>query len=273
MAASLHCMCWQAVRNLLEFTCADAFSEMLASTHDLPFGLGCFGEAFCTNGNMFLGSTWKSDGLDDAEGSKPEPLPNESFVPLDWTLPMTPEAQKILFKRIRATFNRVTSMIPTNQKKKYRMTGEDLIRCRTMVVVFTQILGNLRSRLSSDDVSSWISEVENGMGKDEDLLQLIHQKPRVFSLSMLLSHQDQAKQDMHDEEKKKVELCELQRQEVVSAQWKYFVMALKQDHETMEVVRAAPALVRSKLHVKQVAHRSKMVGAAESACSGYQDRI
>ena len=144
---------------------------------------------------------------------------------------------------------------------------------RNLVALFSQISGNIQSRTTPEEFGQWISDVESGLGRDEDLLHLIHRRPQTFSMSMLLSHQDKAKDDLQETERKKTELVETQRQEVVAAQFRYFCTALEQDHTLMETVQKAPAAVKQKLHVKQVAHRSKLIAAAESACSNYQDSV
>lgn len=262
------------MKNLLNSTAPDAFKELLRSTHDLPFSHGPFGEAFCAVGAMFIGSVGKLESMDaEYDSMQPQPLPHEAFITIDWQLSMTPEAQTLLFRRVRITFDRVTGMVPQNLKKRYRMGTEELLRVRNMVVIFSQILGHLRARLSTEEVARWIEDVETGMGRDEDLMHLLHRRPNVFSLSMLLSHQEKASEDLQELERKKVEQVECQRQEVLAAQWKYFCAALEKDQEGLTIVQRAPAQVRQKLHVKQVAHRGKAIAAAEAACAGYQERM
>ena len=256
------------MRNLLESTTQEALDEMVKSTHDLAFNYGPFGEGFCSTPGMWLGSVAK---LEPSLGVDPEvvpqPLPNEPYVTLSWDLEMTPDAQVCLFKRIRNVFDRVTGMVPTQQKKKYRMNPEELKRARDLVVLYSQIEGHLQSRLSKEDFQSWRGDVE------KDLLNLLQLRPACFSMSMLLSYQQQAKKDNQDIEMKEVELVEQQKQEVTAAQWAYFTAALKSDQAILDKVSAAPLQVRQRLHVKQVHHRQKVVGAAEKACQGYQDRF
>ena len=58
----------QAVRNWMERTCQKAFDEVVRSTHDLPFNLGPFGEAFALCTSCFLGSKANLDALPTADG-------------------------------------------------------------------------------------------------------------------------------------------------------------------------------------------------------------
>ncbi|CAK9079166.1 unnamed protein product [Durusdinium trenchii] len=232
----------QAVKHLLQSTSPEAFGQMISSTHDLPFNQGPYGEGFCSMPGMFIGSVAKLDPLDpEMDTISPQPLPHESFITLDWTLPLSAEGQRLLFTRVRKTFDRVTGMVPTHLKKKYRLTTEELLRMRNLVALFSQISGNIQSRTTPEEFGQWISDVESGLGRDEDLLHLIHRRPQTFSMSMLLSHQDKAKDDLQETERKKTELVETQRQEVVAAQFRYFCTALEQDHTLMETVQKAPA--------------------------------
>lgn len=67
----------QGVRNFLERTSSEAFAQVLASTHDFPYALGPFGEAFATNNLCFVGSKGSLEPLfDEGQG----PGPNETFV-------------------------------------------------------------------------------------------------------------------------------------------------------------------------------------------------
>ncbi|CAK9079619.1 unnamed protein product, partial [Durusdinium trenchii] len=264
----------QAVKNLLEATDAQAFEELVRSARDIPFQYGAFGEGFCCSPGLWLNSCGRLDPCpeQDPELAKQlSPLPHEPFVTLDWKLPLDAQGQLILFRRVKFTFERVTGLIPLHQKRKYRMNSEELNRVRNMVALFSQILPHLRARLGDDDANKWQVDVETGMGRDDDILNLMQLRPTVFSLSMLLSHQRQAKEDMRESEKRKVETVETQRKEVLTAQWNYFLAALERDYAQMEQVHAAPAQVRQRLHVKQVAHQAKIVAADH--CQVPLDRV
>ena len=67
----------QGVRNWMEKTSLESYEEVLRSTHDLPFGLGPFGEVFSYTNHCFLRSSAGMEGIEsDADG----PLANEHFV-------------------------------------------------------------------------------------------------------------------------------------------------------------------------------------------------
>lgn len=235
------------MRNFLEKTSAGAFDVLLASTHDMCWNAGPFGESFGSNSFLFIGSSVNLEcvgPMDDAES----PLTNEPSITLDWSLVMTDGAQEMLFRRIRATFESTTAMIPANHKKKYRLSGDELLKLRNLMVLFQQMKGHLQTRMSPADLEIWVKELQNGPRRDEDLLAILGARPARFAMSMLPSQQVAAKAEMEDVEMKRVEAKEQERQEVTAAQWSYFKGALKRDQDKLAMVNAAPRLVKQKLH-------------------------
>eukprot|EP00435_Cladocopium_sp_Y103_P024807 s2323_g6.t1 len=153
-------------------------NEMVSSTHDLPYQMGPYGEAFCQLPFVFVGSTVKLEPLPMAIDPEVQlcPLPNESFVTLDWSLPLTEFAQELLWRRVRKTFDRATGMVPTNQKKRYRQSPEEFLRIRNMMALYGQLHDHLSGRLNEKEMQSCVSEVEQGeFDRDEDLVNLIQQ--------------------------------------------------------------------------------------------------
>lgn len=259
------------MKNFLEKTSPEAWEVLLASTHDLSWNYGCFGEVFGSYGFAFLGSSSQLEAAQPMEDDVGGPLPNEPSISIDWTLPMTPSSQELLFQRIRASFDKTTGTIPTAQKKKYRLSQDELMKLRNLCVLFDQVLGHLQSRLPPDELTAWKDDFRTSSKRDEDFNCILLARPPRFALSMLPSQQEAAKVDMREQEQKKLEDKETQQREVVQAQWQFFCGALKRDHSKLEVVNAAPRLVRQKLHAKQVLHRSQQAKEGERACKGYQD--
>lgn len=245
----------------------------MASTHDLSWNFGPYGEGFGTYSFLFLGSQSQLEAAQPMEDDVSAPLPNEPCISIDWTLPMTASAQELLFSRIRSSFDKTTGTIPVGQKKKYRLTAEELLKLRNLCVLFDQVAGHLKSRLLPDQFLQWCNDMRTTSKRDEDFSCLIVARPPRFSLSMLPSQQEAAKVDMREVEQKKIEDKEAQQKEVLQAQWQFFCGALKRDHSKLEIVQAAPRLVRQKLHAKQVLHRSHQAKEGERACKGYQDRV
>ena len=52
---------------------------------------------------------------------------------------MTPTAQTMFFQKVRAMFSRATVGIQPSQKKRYRLSQEDLIVQRNLAVLFSQL--------------------------------------------------------------------------------------------------------------------------------------
>ena len=261
----------QAVRNLFSKTSAQGFDVLLASTHDIAWSYGPFGEVFGTYAFAFLGSSSGMESAGPMDDCVPQPLPNEPSVSIDWALPMTENAQAMFFKRVLSTWNRSTASFPVAMKKKYRLNGEELQNLRNVIVLFEQLWPHISTRLPADKVKSWEEDIASNSKRDADMIQLLNTRPPRFSLSMLISEQDSAKKTMLDNEQKRIDDKESQQAEVDAAQWSFFKGALKRDHAKMELAQSAPRLVKQKLHHKQVQHRQKLVAEGEHACKGYQD--
>ena len=72
-----------------------------------------------------------------------KPCPVTSCCQIDWSLPMTAEAQELFFKRVRHRFSRATVGIPVQNKKKYRLTPDELNSLRNVTVLFSQVWPHL----------------------------------------------------------------------------------------------------------------------------------
>ncbi|CAK9100925.1 Uncharacterized protein SCF082_LOCUS47204 [Durusdinium trenchii] len=261
----------QAVKNYLEKTAAPAFGVLLKSTHDICWALGPFGESFGSYTHMFLGSCANLESSQPNEDEMPGPLQNEPSISLNWSLPLTEFGQELLFQRIVNMFERTTSMIAVPQKKRYRLSGDDLFRVRNMVCLFDQIYPHLGARIGLDAANKWLEDIRSGTHRDADLMSLLHMRPPIFAMSMLPSEQEQSKRSLEELEIKKCEDKESQKAEVTAAQWAFFKGALSRDQSKLDSVQQAPRNVRLRLHAKQVAHRSRLVAEGEAACRGYQE--
>lgn len=263
----------QAVKNFFNKTSSEAFGILVSTTHDIAWNLGPFGENFGSMQYAFMGSSVPLEsGPPLEDDSTPTPLPHEPSISIDWSLPMTESAQVMLFQRIVTHWERMTSSFPVAMKKKYRMGGEEVLKTRNMLVLANQLMPHLRSRMSPESFEEFRKDVVSNSKRDGDLHSLLMSRPSRFSMSMLVSEQENAKRDQLDAENKKIEETLAQKADVDAAQWSYFCGALKRDHSKMETVQSAPRLVRQRLHAKQVAHRTRLAAEGEAACRGYQDR-
>ena len=189
---------------------------------------------------------------------------------VDWSLPMSEDAQVIFFKKVRFTFNRATVGIPVSQRKKYRLNAEQMLQVRNLCCLFAQIWPSLSTKLPPDE-SSKIEKAFIETAGDDDFAPLLISRPPRIALSMLKSQKEQAarqerqKQDMIHSD------LQSQRDAVQSAQWAYFCTALEQDQATLSKISQVPAKVKSKLHAKTVARRQAQAEAGQKAVCGYQD--
>ncbi len=258
------------MRHYLEKTSAKAFEILVQSTHDLHWSLGPFGEQFGNFSFAFIGATVQMEAAPPMEDDACSPLPNEPSVTLDWSLTMTESAQCLLFTRVKTQFEKTTSTLAPNTRKKYRMTQDELLKLRNIVVAFDQIFPHMQSRLSPELAQAWVDDIKTSSKRDDDMQTLIHLRPARFAMSMLPSQQEIAKKDLDESEQQKVSDKEIQKKEVTLAQWNFFKGALARDQQKIETVKQAPRLLRQKLHAKQVAHRARQAAEGEAACKGYQ---
>ena len=183
---------------------------------------------------------------------------------------MTESAQFLLFQRVKTQFDKTTCTLAPASRKKYRMSQDELLKVRNIFVLFGQLFPHMQTRLSPDVAQSWIDDMKSGSKRDDDMQALIHLRPPRFAMSMLPSQQEIAKKGLHESEQKKVSDKEAQKKEVTLAQWNFFRGALARDQLKIETVKAAPRMLKQKLHAKQVAQRARQSAEGEAACKGYQ---
>eukprot|EP00435_Cladocopium_sp_Y103_P021182 s564_g5.t1 len=259
-----------AVKNWLEKTCEKAFAIVEASTHDLAFALGPFGETIASYQFLFLGST--ASGLAANPACELRPLDHEAFIPIDYKLPMNDLGQTMLFKRIQSNFDRETSMVGAAHKKKYRMKEENLINLRNLSCLFAQLVPHLETRLPPPDMQKWVKEFSESAQRDEDIKFILDAQPANFSLSMLPSSCAVAQKQAQQREQAICLAVEKQRLDVLDAQWTFFKSGLMRDQCLIEKIKEVPRKVATKLHQKQVKHMQEQAKAGEAAVSGYSEK-
>lgn len=82
---------------------------------------------------------------------------------VDWALPMTPPAQCVFFQKVWKSFTRASTGVPLLNKKRYRMTPEELMVHRNLSVLFSQTFSHLNLFLCNNflktpnvDVVLWV---------------------------------------------------------------------------------------------------------------------
>eukprot|EP00913_Durusdinium_trenchii_P005709 g5327.t1 len=118
-------------------TCKAAHEEVQRALKDAPFQYGPYGEALSIMHFLFLTSTADLPGVPD---SPMAPVSGEASISLDWQLPMPEEAQGMLFRRIRLAFEKSTAIVQNAvDRKKYRMSEEDLLALRNVLCLWCQV--------------------------------------------------------------------------------------------------------------------------------------
>ena len=182
---------------------------------------------------------------------------------------MTPEAQVLFFQRVRERFDKCTTGVPINQKKRYRLAAEDLQKTRNVCVLFQQCWQFLRTNVGPE-VEHWQTAFLRGA--DEDWKLLLDTRPSKIAVSMLQSVQDKARQTLLQKEAVAMQDVEDQRQQVLQAEWSLFCSGLKKDHETLKQAADAPRRVKALQHARDVEHRQKQAADGLKAAKGYQAR-
>ena len=116
----------RAIKHWMDKTSEGAFHEVDMHCHDIPFALGAFGEQFAQEAAYFLNSVVE---LAADPACTLTPMEGESSITVNWKLPMPDDVdincpQKWFFRRIKFQFHRETSIVPVQQKKKYRISKE-----------------------------------------------------------------------------------------------------------------------------------------------------
>ena len=260
-----------AVKNWLEKTAPEAFQVVEASTHDLPFALGAFGETMASYSFLFLGSV--GTGYSSSATCELSPMDNEAYIPIDWTLPMSALAQTILFHRIQSTFNRETALVPAQSKKKYRLNQENLMALRNMVCLFSQLYPHLQTRLVPGDADKWFDDFSTTAQRDEDIKFILESQPSCFALSMLPSSRALAQEQAQQREQSICLSVEKQRLDVIDAQWNYFKAGLERDQVLLQKVKDVPKKIATKLHQKQVRQMADQAKAGEARIPSHKKKI
>ena len=181
---------------------------------------------------------------------------------------MTEDAQVLFFRRVKEHFEKCTTGIPMNQRKKYRMSPEELMKMRNTCCLFQQCFHFLETQLGGEEVAAWRAAFVQGA--DDDWKVLLDARPSKIAMSMLQSVQDRARQDLMQKETLAMQDVEEQRQEVVKAEWALFEKSLKKDQEMLRQACDAPRRVKSLQHAREVERRNQQAADGLKATKGYQ---
>lgn len=259
----------RAIRHWLEGTSPEAWSLVAQTQHDLPFNLGCYGESFAGMASLFVGSKINSMSVLDHEW---QPMAGESWVSIDWTLPLGGHAQFLFFNRVLGDFQKETACVDFMNKKKYRKSEEQLLRLRNMFALWGQLRDHVAAQCGEAELAAKEKKLVSTDFLDDDLEEVLSRRPRTFSASMLASERASAQTRLQQQEEEACMEVESQRVQVRQAKWQFFVKALAQDHLAMKQVECAPQKVAMLQHKKDMAWRQEQSEVGQRAVSAFMDR-
>jgi hypothetical protein len=261
-----------AIRNWVERTSPSTWAVVEASQHDMPFNLGPIGETTASFTFLFMGSSVPNLMPDTSCGLSS--LDSEPFFTVDWTLPLGPDEQTILFKRILSDFGRQTACVAVASKKKYRATQADLMQLRNLIALWGQLKPHMTTRLPLPDVLAWDASLSKSSSfRDDDLAFILQSRPITLSLSMLPSQKDVAQHEAHEKDQRICLDVETERISVRNARWGFFKAALKRDQHHLVQVKDVPRAIQALTHLKEVEQRSKQSSVGEQSVLTYAEKF
>jgi hypothetical protein len=260
-----------AVRHWVDKTCSSAWNIVESSSHDIPYAMGPFGETIASYTFLFLGSV--ANGMAADSTCPLQPLEHETYISVDYNLPLTSEGQSVLFSRITSDFAKQTACVPVAQKRKYRASQPDLLNLRHMMCIWAQFKPHMLTRVGSADVLAWEDALRTSSARDDDFVAILQTRPKILSLSMFPSQRDLAQQKAQDRDDLICLDVERERVDVRTAKWKFFKSALNRDHLRLSQVKDVPIKVQAATHRKEVVMRQQQADNGEKAVMGYLNKF
>lgn len=258
------------IKHWMEKSSQQAHAVVHKTLLDYPFQYGPYGEAFSLTPQMFLGSQ-AEETVANPQASL-APLSGEANISIDWALPLDGNSQAWLLSRVHLAFQKATAIVDDiKEKKRYRAKAEDLLQLRDLMAFWSQVRSFLSSRLQ--DFDEFERKLMTSSVLDGQFSDILEQRPKAFSLSMLPSARDAAaKETRACEEIASVE-ADGQRLEVRSARWNYFQQALDRDQRQLKLVIEAPAKLDSLRHRREMAWRAEQAKVGEKLVLAYCEKF
>ena len=196
------------------------------------------------------------------------PLEGEATLSVNWSLPMDEWSQEMLFRRIRLHFQKATAIVEDSQdRKKYRMSEEDLLGLRNLVCVWSQLRNFLSTRIPNYQALE--AAITSGNTADQELQPLLEHRPCQFAPSFLPSSQQAAMDNVKKQEEVVTLEAQKQQLELRDLKWKYFKSALVRDQEILATIQAAPKRLEALRHRKQMAWKVEQSQQGERLVKAY----
>ena len=257
-----------AIKHWLEQTSDGAHEQVRIALRDQAFAFGPWGEQLSVYKFLYTDSV---ANLTPLAVSDLVPATNEPTVSIDWTLPLHGASQAMLFTRIRKAFERATAILDNpSDRKRYRMTEEDLVTLRNLMCVWGQIRQFCSTRVGN------FSELDNaicsGNTKDHELQAVLDARPAQFAVSMLPCSQKEAMDAARTQEEGASMELEKERLAVREARWTYFKNALARDQEKLRLCQDAPLKLEALKHRKNITHRLEQSKIGEKVIKSYMEK-
>jgi len=257
-----------AIKNWMERSDEAVLALVEESQHDVPFGFGPWGEQLAMVSWLFMDSTSPTP-LSASACSGMEPLDGESSVSIEWSLPLTGGAQHLLFKRIKADFEKSTALVDVRSKNRYRAKEQDLLPVRNSAALWIQIKGLCSATI---DVDAFEEKFVAGL-VDDELSEVLVQRPKSFAISMLPSQKTTMQKKALEQEQKVCSQVEAQRVEVRHAKFQFFKAALARDQLEISTVEAAPAKISAMQHRIEARWREEQAQKGDQAVKSYCNKF
>ncbi|CAK9040042.1 unnamed protein product [Durusdinium trenchii] len=260
-----------AIGHWMHKCCKEAKAIVMDAMQDAPFQYGPFGEGLAQMPQLFIGS--KADGMRSSPESGLFPLANEETLRIDWDLTLESHGQAMLFERIKRAFEMNTAIVAeVRDKRKYRMSLEDLTSVRNLCALWQQIRAFCMTRIP-DEFTKLDERLRSGSSMDEQLQPLFQECPSVFSISMLPLTQKAALTELKLKEESVTVEVERQRLELRAAKWKWFQGALARDQSQMALISQAPEKIQALKHRKVMSWRLEQAKVGERVVLAYADKF
>lgn len=258
-----------AIKNWMEKT-SDAVTQLVESTqHDVPFNAGPFGETLSQMNFLFLGSS-SPVALSASASSGLTPLEGEATILIDYDLTLTESAQFLLFARICRDFEVSTALVDVRSKKKYRAKEQDLHSIRNLSALWSQVRSLCERHVDVDDFESQFMKSNH---VDEELSEVLVQRPKCFGVSMLPSYNRKMQSQNEEKQAQVHQQVEQQRLEVRSARFDFFKKALQQDQLQLATVQQAPFKLQALQRRAEAVWREQQAVAGENAVNNWTNKF
>lgn len=157
------------------------------SLHAIPFKYGPFDESVWSHDFLWLGS--KIDCVDVA-GIMTDPVPHETTVSPDWTLPLCPASQLALFARIINAHKVAMLGIPVERGAKVRLPREELLKMRKVVTLWIRYRHLASQEYPADEYNDMNRHMLVTGYLDNEVDAIISARPQQFSWGLLQSRRD-----------------------------------------------------------------------------------